>query len=303
MPSQRDASPGPALLKPADSALLKPEGASLAPGSARSLLMTVLGELVWPSGQPAWTSALVYVLRGLGVEEQAARQAIARAAASAWMTPERRGREVRWSLGPKMVRIIESGAPRVYSLSDPFTSWDGRWLAVLVTIPQSHRHTRRPLYSGLTWAGLGNPVPGLWLGPHVERAAEIDKLIDGLGLRKHTISFVGTVTDIGMPQTDIVAQGWDLGALHQHYQQVWDAVADLSPRGGDEVLFAHVRMISEWQELPRTDPQLPEALLPDWIGRRVAQRIETLRARWTPAVRERFAQINADLGPASRQEK
>jgi phenylacetic acid degradation operon negative regulatory protein len=303
MPSQRDAPPGSALLKPAGSALLKAEGASLAPGSARSLLMTVLGELVWPSGQPAWTSALVYVLRGLGVEEQAARQAIARAAASAWMTPERRGREVRWSLGPKMVRIIESGAPRVYSLSDPFTSWDGRWLAVLVTIPQSHRHTRRPLYSGLTWAGLGNPVPGLWLGPHVERAAEIDKLIDGLGLRKHTISFVGTVTDTGMSQTDIVAQGWDLGALHQHYQQVWDAVADLSPRDGDEVLFAHVRMISEWQELPRTDPQLPEALLPDWIGRRVAQRIETLRARWTPAVRERFAQINADLGPAPRQEK
>jgi phenylacetic acid degradation operon negative regulatory protein len=172
-----------------------------------------------------------------------------------------------------------------------------------VTIPQSHRHTRRPLYSGLTWAGLGNPVPGLWLGPHVERAAEIDKLIDGLGLRKHTISFVGTVTDIGMSQTDIVAQGWDLGALHQHYQQVWDAVADTAPRDGDEVLFAHVRMISEWQELPRTDPQLPEALLPDWIGRRVAQRIETLRARWTPAVRERFAQINADLGPGSRQEK
>jgi phenylacetic acid degradation operon negative regulatory protein len=295
MPSQRDAPPGSALLKPA--------GASLAPGSARSLLMTVLGELVWPSGQPAWTSALVYVLRGLGVEEQAARQAIARAAASAWMTPERRGREVRWSLGLKMVRIIESGAPRVYSLSDPFTSWDGRWLAVLVTIPQSHRHTRRPLYSGLTWAGLGNPVPGLWLGPHVERAGEIDKLIDGLGLRKHTISFVGTVTDIGMSQADIVEQGWDLGALHQHYQQVWDAVADLAPRDGDEVLFTHVRMISEWQELPRTDPQLPEALLPDWIGRRVAQRIETLRARWTPAVRERFAGINADLGPGSRPEK
>ena len=77
---------------PVGSALLKPPGGSLAPGSARSLLMTILGELVWPAGQPAWTSALVYVLRGLGVEEQAARQAIARAAASAWMVQERRGR-------------------------------------------------------------------------------------------------------------------------------------------------------------------------------------------------------------------
>jgi len=255
--------------------------------------MTILGELVWPTGQPVWTSALVYVLRGLGVEEQAARQAIARAAASDWMVPERRGREVCWSLGPRMIKIFESGAPRVFSLSDPFSNWDGTWLAILVTIPQSHRSARRPLYSGLTWAGLGNPVPGLWLGPHVERAAEVGRLIDGLDLRQHTVSFVGTVDDIGMSQAEIVAQGWDLGALHEHYQQVWDAVADLSPRGGDEILFAHVRMISEWQELPRTDPQLPEALLPDWIGRRVARRIEALRAQWTPAVRQRFAEINA----------
>ena len=115
MPTQNDA----------PSALLKPEGASLTPGSARSLLMTILGELVWPTGQPAWTSALLYVLRGLGVEEQAARQAIARAAASDWMVPERRGREVCWSVGPRMISIIESGAPRVFSLSDPFSSWDG----------------------------------------------------------------------------------------------------------------------------------------------------------------------------------
>lgn len=59
-------------------------------------------------------------------------------------------------------------------------------------------------------------------------------------------------------------------------------------------------MISEWQELPRTDPQLPEALLPDWIGRRVAGRIEALRAQWTPAVRQRFAKINAASGQGIR---
>ena len=105
--------------------------------------------------------------------------------------------------------------------------------------------------------------------------------------------FGGTPGIIGMSQADIVAQGWDLGGLYEHYQLVWEAVAGLSPRDGDEVLFAHVRMISEWQELPRTDPQLPEALLPDWIGRRVARRIEALRAQWTPAVRQRFAEINA----------
>jgi phenylacetic acid degradation operon negative regulatory protein len=74
-------------------ASLKPDYASLAPGSARSLLLTVLGELVWPTGKPVWTWALLYVLKGLGVEEQTARQAIARAALSGWIEAERHGRE------------------------------------------------------------------------------------------------------------------------------------------------------------------------------------------------------------------
>src|SRR5271157_1519427 len=148
------------------------------------------------------------------------------------MVPERRGREVCWSLGPRMINIIESGALRVYSLSDPFSSWDGRWLAILATIPQSHRSARRPLYSGLTWAGLGNPVPGLWLGPHVERAAEVGRLIDGLGLRQHTVSFVGTVDDIGMSQAEIVAQGWDLGALHEHYSRYGTRSLTSPPEAG-----------------------------------------------------------------------
>jgi len=44
--------------------------------SARSLLLTVLGEYVLPSGAPVWTSALLHVSAGLGIEEKAARQAL-----------------------------------------------------------------------------------------------------------------------------------------------------------------------------------------------------------------------------------
>jgi phenylacetic acid degradation operon negative regulatory protein len=283
---------------PPVSLLIRPENASLTPGSARSLLVTILGELVWPTERPVWTSALVYLLKGLGIEEHTARQAIARAAASDWIVPMRHGREVCWSLSPKLLHIFDSGSPRVYSLSDPFSSWDGSWLAVLTNIPQSHRNSRRPLYAGLTWAGFGNPAPGLWLSPHVEREDEVAALIGELGLEQHLIGFVGTVKNVGISESDIVAKGWDLQALSEHYEQLLAAMTDLRPGGGDDTLFAHVRMVSEWQELPRTDPQLPEALLPDWIGRRVARRIEVLRAQWTPTVRARFDEINADLPTA-----
>jgi phenylacetic acid degradation operon negative regulatory protein len=269
------------------------EHAAPAPGSTRSLLITILGELVWPAGEPVWTSALVYILGRLGTEEQTARQALLRASASGWITAQRQGREVRWTLSDKLIRIFETGSDRVYSLSDPFTGWDGTWLALWVTVPRSHYRVRRPLYAGLTWAGLGNPAPGLWLTPHVERADEVSRLVSGLGLREHTVALAGTVNPAGIPPQEIVRRGWDLDSLRAHYEQVLAAITDLDPSGADETLAAHVRVISEWRELPRTDPQLPESLLPDWIGRRVARRIEALRAQWTPQVRKRFREINA----------
>ena len=269
---------------------------ALSPGSARSTLLTVLGEFVWPTGAPAWTSSLLYVLTGMGIETQTARQAIARGASAGWIEPERRGRAVMWSLTPVGRRIFEEGSPRVHSMSDPFSSWDGSWLILLVTIPHSHRTARKKLYAGLNWAGFGNPTPGVWLSPHLDRKAEVATLIEQLGLGKHTISFVGKSSDVGIGAREIVAQGWDLAALEEHYLTVLKTLTGAPPAGQDGTLFGYVRMVSEWQRFPFSDPQLPEALLPDWIGRRAARRIEALRAQWTDQVHARWAQINSSPG-------
>jgi phenylacetic acid degradation operon negative regulatory protein len=283
---------------PADlaEAASRPDYSALSPGSARSLLLTVLGEFVWPAGGTAWTWSLLYVLKGMGIEEQTARQAIARAASAGWIEAERRGREVMWSLTPAGRRIFEEGSPRVRSMSNPFSDWNGSWLILLVTIPHTHRTARKRLYAGLTWAGFGNPAPGVWLSPHPERKAEVTRLIEQLGLDKHTMSFVGKAADIGISARDIVAQGWDLAALEDHYQAVLRAFTGLQPAGQDGVLFAYVRMVSEWQRFPFSDPQLPEALLSDWIGRRVARHIEAMRAQWTDQVHARWEEIDSNGG-------
>ena len=49
--------------------------------SARSLLLTVLGEIVLPAGTPVWTQTVLDLLATVGVEEKSARQALARTAA------------------------------------------------------------------------------------------------------------------------------------------------------------------------------------------------------------------------------
>jgi phenylacetic acid degradation operon negative regulatory protein len=277
-----------------DRAELVSETSDLAPGSARSRLITVLGELVWPTSRPAWTSSLLYVLGGLGVEERTARQTIARASSAGWIEPERRGREARWTLTPKLTRIFEEGAPRVASLSDPFLDWDGRWLVLLVTVPHDLRSTRKRLYGALDWAGFGNPTAGVWLSPHSERREQVAATIESLGLTASTMSFLGATDSVGISEADIVRKGWDLETLSARYAVVEEEFRDVRPAPGDETLFTHLRMLGALQRLPYSDPQLPEALLPDWIGRRVSTHLQSLRTDWAAGVHARWAEINAD---------
>ena len=270
--------------------------ADLAPGSARSLLLTILGELVWPTNAPAWTSSLLYVMNGLGIEERTARQAIVRGADSGWIEPVRSGREVAWSMSTQLAEVFEIGSRRVESLSDPFLDWDGNWLILLVTIPQHLKTSRKKLYSGLEWAGFGNPTAGVWLTPHSERRPQVDDLVTSLGLADSTMSFLGRTDSIGLSEGEIVRDGWDLDALSERYSEVEARYRDSKPAAGDDTLFTHIRAVAELQRLPFSDPQLPEALLPDWIGRRVTAHLQHLRRAWAPAVHARWAELNAVSG-------
>ena len=53
--------------------------------SARSMLLTVLGEYVLPRPDGVWQETLVTALGALGYKPHAARQAIARSVAGGWL--------------------------------------------------------------------------------------------------------------------------------------------------------------------------------------------------------------------------
>jgi phenylacetic acid degradation operon negative regulatory protein len=260
-------------------------------GSARSLLLTVLGELVIPDRKPVWTASLLYVLTGLGVSEQAARQTIARAADKGWIVSERFGREVRWSVTPTVTEMLDDITQRVVSLNAAPEHWDGNGIFLIVTIPQEKKAVRKPLYSALGWAGFGNPAPGLWTSPHVDRLDEAKAVIEELGLRDSTITFVGRLTDIGLTAPEIIVRAWSLDDVAARYAKLLDTYQGLEPEPGDEVLFSYLTLVDEWRAFPTMDPQLPQDVLPDWIGRRAADAFVTLRARWEPAMRRRWAEV------------
>ncbi|MCO6008005.1 hypothetical protein NE236_23790 [Actinoallomurus purpureus] len=133
------------------------------------MLLTMFGEYVLPQGQPVWTSTLLYVLGGLEIEEKSTRQALNRLAAEGWIVADRVGRRVRWALTEHGRALLSEGAERIYSFGRERDSWDGRWLVLLVSVPEARRDLRHQLRTRLTWAGLGSPMAGVWISPHASR--------------------------------------------------------------------------------------------------------------------------------------
>jgi len=266
---------------------------SVSPASARSLLLTVLGELVLPCDRSVWTSALLRVLGGLDVEEKSARQAIARTAADGWIVSARDGRRVRWELAPAGRQLLTEGAARIYSAGSRQPNWDGHWLVVLASVPETQRKLRHRLQTRLSWAGLGNPAPGLWVSAHPERRAEVARIISELGLADSALSFVGPLAGLG-EETALVHRAWDLEEVAEYYREFLDEFADLAPQPGQATMHAQIRLVHAWRRFPFLDPQLPDPLLPKgWIGRRARATFDAKHGAWAPEARAEWARLTA----------
>jgi phenylacetic acid degradation operon negative regulatory protein len=267
--------------------------------SARSLLLTVLGEFVRPAGQPVWTGTLVSALSLLGVAEKAARQALARTAAEGWITSSRHGRLARWRLTDAGRRLLTDGAQRIYSFGPDGPAWDGRWLIVLVNAPELSTQTRHRVRTRLAWAGFGALPGGVWVSPDPRREPEAGRILDELGLAGACVSFIASFGGIGA-QEDIVSRAWDLRAVERRYEAFIATFASLEPATDQETLTAQTMLVHEWRRFPFLDPRLPRDLLPPgWLGAEAAELFGARHAQWRDAAGRCWARLAA--GPPARR--
>jgi len=250
--------------------------------SARSLLLTVLGEFVLPDGGAAWTGALVGALAACGVEEKAARQAVARSSSAGWLRSERVGRRARWYLTERAERLLTEGTERIYSFGAERIEWDGQWLVLLVTVPESRRELRYRLRTRLTWAGFGALGPGAWISPDVGREAEAADVLVDLGLEA-AVSFTARPGAIGAA-AELVREAWDLAAVEAAYEDFLADTGASTPGSPAEAFESVVRLVHLWRRFPFLDPGLPAALLPaGWSGARAAAAFHERHDTWSPS--------------------
>lgn len=264
---------------------LTPRGRHLNQGvpSARSLLLTVLGEWVRPAGGAAWTATLIDAMAAVGVEARTTRQAVARSADAGLLRPERHGRRTRWRLTVEATRLLDEGSERIYRFGRATPAWDGRWVLLLVSVPETSRHLRYRLRTRLGWAGFAPIGPGDWLSPWVERGPEALAVLSDLGLAASTHSFVGELGPTGDPRA-LAAEAWELDRLEEEYEAFIAAHRDQEPSSPAGAFRALTLLVHEWRHFPSADPGLPAELLPPgWSGMAAAELFHRLHARWAPA--------------------
>jgi phenylacetic acid degradation operon negative regulatory protein len=265
------------------------------PPSARGLLLTLLGEFVLPSGEPAWTSAAIIALARLGVEEKTARQALMRTAAAGWLAAEKSGRRTRWHLTPAARRLLTDGAARIYSHLTPAEPWDGRWLLISARIPDQDRRARHLVRTRLSWAGFGSLGPGLWISSHPDRSAEALGVLQDAGVADGAQVFTATRTGPG-DAAAMAGQAWDLAGIEREYEDFLAAFAEPSP----DPLAGQIALVHAWRRFPAIDPALPRELLPQrWSGLAAAQFFARRHADQATAAHAEWTRLNPPGTPQS----
>jgi phenylacetic acid degradation operon negative regulatory protein len=262
--------------------------------SARSLLLTALGEFVLPAGRPVWTATFLHALALVGVEEKAIRQAMARSATEGWLDSERHGRRTAWHLTPAGRRLLTEGAERIYGFGAPVTAWDGQWLLVLASAPDAGRGMRHLLRTRLAWSGLGSLSPGVWVSPHPEREPEVRDVLEQAAVAGSATVFVGRLGDMDDARR-VARQAWDLAELETAYADFLGEVGRLRPKDDAATFGAQLRLVQEWRRFPFLDPGLPPELLPDqWNGARAASVFRDRHRAWMPAANRYWHALTAE---------
>ena len=266
--------------------------------TAKSMLITVLGEFVLRRDQPVWTSTLVTVLSDLGFGEKNARQAISRLSEQGLLRGERVGRLSRWHLSPAAVDLLEEGTERIFNFLGEGSPWDGRWLVVTFSVPEDSRPARARLRKELGFAGFGFPAPGVAVCAHAEREARAREILDRLEVAATCLSFQGRPAVL-TTDAELVGRSWDLDRLADGYERFIATFAGrpdpADPAGAGRAV---TELVHEWRRFPSVDPELPEDLLPaPWPGHSAKALFDRCHRSWLPPALRWFDQLDRASGP------
>ena len=263
--------------------------------SARSLLISVLGQWVGPTDTPVWTATLVGALEALGIEARAARQAVNRTAADGWLEGESVGRYTRWRLTSSGRRMIGSAVPRVQRSIVSDRTWDGTFLLLTLTGAALDREARDRLAVGLDFEGFGTLGPGPWVAVGEGSREGADSVLSACGLQDRALLFSAQTVDGAETPAEVVALAWDLDTAAAAHEVFLEEFERAVPADECEAFALRTRLAHEWRHLLIVDPSLPLQLLPaDWVGTRARKVFQFRFSEWAEAATSYYIRLSEE---------
>lgn len=228
---------------------------------ARSLVLTLLGDLVLPSGGRVWLAAASEALALLDIPPEATRAALRDLVDEQLLVAEPHGRLAAYAFTPMGRRRMEAAAERIYLRRD--LRWDGRWR--LLSFQLTDDEAAAGLAREITWLGYGRLDSGLWVCPW-DHGAHLDAVLAKHGIVGDAESFT---SELSGDDRALAAEAYDLAGLAHAYRRFAEAYRGLPAPDGDPAaaLVRRLELVHEWRKFLFSDPGLPPELLPsDWPG-------------------------------------
>ena len=255
------------------------------PGSATSLVRTVLGAYVRPLGGWFAIADFVVWMDALGVPSESTRIAVARLKKKGVVESSNRDGRTGYRITEQADAMFARGDGRIFGFrrmadGDPFR-------LISFTSPETQRAARHQLRRRLSGIGCGTVSPGLWIAPEY-LADEAGAIVDALELSPYVTTFVAS--EVAPPTTlrESAAQWWDLAGIADRHR-AFLATYDSEVPAGDprDAFVTFVPLLDEWRVIPYVDPGLPPSMTPkDWPGTRAVATFEAARERYLEVSRE-----------------
>lgn len=266
------------------------------PGSATSLLRTIIGSYLRRLDGWIAAAALLELMAAVGVNQARTRTVILRVRGKGLLAPEARQGCPGFALVPAAIPSLMRGDRRIYTPRQMGTT--DRWCLISYSIPESQRQLRHQLRRRLSALGCGTVTAALWICPEY-LTGEVEEILTDLGVRASASIFLTDETRVEGGLELAVGQWWDLPAIagrHRAFLSAYGSVGDdLTPQ---QAFATYIACLDAWRVIPYVDPGLPAAWLPDdWPGNLSIPLFADLRERLEGRSDRYVQQVTGALTP------
>lgn len=255
------------------------------PGSATSLLRTIIGSYIRDVGGWFSVAEIVRLMEAIDIPSAHARTAILRIKNKGVLVAETRDGHQGYRLPPAAVTMLERGDRRIFTFRQQDNG--GAWCLVSFSLPESERAARHQLRKRLAWIGCGTVSTGLWICPAF-LADEVEEILTELGVRHWATVFITETPHTAGTLSDAVSTWWDLDAIADLHKRFIDRFSQGGQVDDPRRAFAnYMTVLDQWRVIPYVDPGLQPAVLPaDWLGFESVALFDRLRDELGPAAKE-----------------